>query len=206
MNQNLNEAPPLPPNMLPNIYGNSLARWAIDKDGERFYYGPNREPIPYEVAAMGDEQQARVALENFRSQEDQRQQEMSEAAQAEAEKEAEALAEAERRDLQELEDEIERRAQSRAADLIDAANKEPADAGPGTDQDEDDQDSDTESQPAPVKELAEIIDSCTTKTELEAELKDVQWQHIKKAVAKLGLPTGNKTQNIETLAGHLGLE
>ena len=157
-----------------------------------FHYGPDRQPIPDEIASMADEQQAEVALTNYRSQEAQREQEMSAAVEAERVKEAEALAEAERREKQDMEDEIERRAQARAAEIIAG--------GKNTAGDEDKSDA-----VEPELELTDILASCTTAAQLDESLTGVSWQRIKAAVEGLGMEPGDKKANIALLAEHLGL-
>lgn len=229
MNQNLQDAPVLPPHLPMNIYGVSLGRWHY----KGFYYGPDRNPIPEQIAAMEDEEQAAIMLKNYLEQESQRQFEMSEAAEAEAEKERQAAQEAEDRDLQELDEEIERRAQSRAAEIIAAAQEPtPVDPSPPTPVVEEPEDVPeheegntvlgTRGTDAPAtagpgeavgsdaatsrQNLAEILSNCTTKAQLEEQLASVQWQHITRAVERVGKTPGKKTENIAILAEHLGLE
>ena len=211
---NLQDAPILPPKTPMNVYGVSLARWALKgPDGRVWYYGPDRQPIPADIAAMAEEQQATVALENYRSQETQRQLEASAAVAAERAKEAEAVAEAERREQQEMEDEIERRAQVRAAELIAESRSTKAESKPAPARlAEPKPDPEPEPAPAPTApaaplgELAEILSTCSTRAALEEALTDVPWQHIKATVEKLGKTPGKKTENISILADYLELE
>lgn len=206
MNQNLQDAPDLPPRLPMNVYGISLARWHY----EGFYYGPNREAIPDEIAAMADEQQASIALKNYLSRETQRQYEMTEAAAAEAAQELEAAQEAEERELKQLEVEIERRAQSRAAEIIAAAQQTSEQTSDPVD-DSDENPEDGENPPSeavtetPQEKLGEILSTCTTRLQLEAQLNTVPWQHINHAVEMIDKTPGKKSENIAILAEHLEL-
>jgi len=208
MNQNMQEAPELPPRLPINVYGESLARWHY----KGFYYGPDRQAIPAEIAAMGDQQQAEIALKNWRSQQEQRDAEMTEAKEAEEAQELQAKEEAERREEQDKEDEIERRAQARVKEIMDG-NPDPAptvatDKNPSTDTvpGPDDEAGSEQTEPLTKKqELAAILAECKTKAELEAQLRDVHYLHIKRAVEGFEKTPGNKAKNIAILAECLEL-
>jgi hypothetical protein len=183
--------------MLPNCYGVSIARWYIDG----VYYGPDREPIPDHIAAMDNEEQAAIALENYKEQERIEAEQMRESEEAERRREEEILAENKRRKEEELEAEIERRAELKAQEKVQAllADQEAASLN-GDEGNQDKKEQRTE-------ELTDILAGCTTKDELHTKMKSVPWQNIQKAVEGLGLEKGeDKTANIEILAGHLGLE
>ena len=211
---NLAEAPELPARMLPNIYGVSLARWAY----MGFHYGPDRNPMPDEIAAMDDVQQAESALKNYLELEAQRVEEESEAAKAAARQEQLAKDEAERREAEDYEAEIERRAQARAAEIIaEAGQPEPPVAvipGPpvavpsGEDDDTPPTDfpADVVADPNRKAALSDILAGCTSKVQLISEMKDVPWQTIKAAVVNYGKEPGDKPANIDILAEILELE
>ena len=194
---NLQDAPVLPPNLTPNIYGISLARWHY----KGFHYGPDRQPMPDHIAGMEDEKQAEVALKNYHAQEVKELEIMQEAAAAEAEKEAQAIAEAKKREEAEVEAEIERRANARAAEIIAEARKQP---GPAQTKTEDLPVDTTDDDSAP-KELGALLAACKTKDDLIATLKDVHWLNIRRAVEGFGEEPGKKKENVEILAKHLGL-